>query len=95
MPANEALLRLLRETGPLASTSANTEGAAPASTAEEIERLFGDRVAWIVGEMCTAGGRPSTVVDASARPARILRSGAGDTAAARFMQDLEGYPTGL
>ena len=92
MPAAEALLCLLRATGPLASTSANTEGDTPATTVVEVERLFGDRVAWIVGEMCSPDARPSTVVDATAQPARVLRAGAGDSAVERFIREIEGYP---
>jgi len=95
MPDSEALLSFLRETGPLASTSANTEGAPPVSTAIEVERLFGDRLAWIVGGICTPEARPSTLLDATAIPARILRPGAGDAAAGRFLLEIEGYPESL
>lgn len=95
MPASEALLRFLQATGPLASTSANTEGKTPVTTAVEVERLFGDRVAWIVGEMCSPDARPSTVVDATACPARVLRAGAGDSAAERFIREIERYPESL
>lgn len=95
MPACEELLHLLRATGPLASTSANAEGDTPATTALEIERLFGDRVAWIVGEMCSPDARPSTIVDATARPAVVLRAGAGGSAVERFIREIDGYPESL
>ncbi len=95
MPSSEALLRLLLATGPLASTSANTEGDTPVTTAIEVERLFGDRVAWIVGEMSSPDARPSTVVDMTAKPMRVLRAGAGDFVAKRFVREIEGYPESL
>jgi tRNA threonylcarbamoyl adenosine modification protein (Sua5/YciO/YrdC/YwlC family) len=94
-PADPGLRDLLRRTGPLASTSANHEGGTPASTADEIERAFGDRLSWIVGEDRPVGEVASTIVDASSRATRLVRNGAGDEAAARFMRSLDGNPTRL
>jgi L-threonylcarbamoyladenylate synthase len=95
IPSAEALLRLLRATGPLASTSANVEGAAPAATADEIERSFGGRISWIVGDKCPANALPSSLVDAVSRPARIVRAGSGAEAAEDFIRALDGYPESL
>jgi L-threonylcarbamoyladenylate synthase len=95
VPSSVPLRRLLRETGPLASTSANLEGMAPASTADEIEALFGPGIAWIVGGDCPPDARPSSLVDASVWPPRLLRRGAGDEEAGQFIRALGGYPESL
>jgi len=59
--------------GPLALTSANRHGEPPARTAAQAASLPG--VALVVdGGPC--GGEPSTVVDATASPPRLLRAGA-------------------
>ena len=95
VPAAEPLLRLLRATGPLASTSANLEGAAPATTADELERTFGEGISWIVGDRCPPDARPSTLVDAAADSPRIVRAGSGEAEAKEFLRALGGYPESL
>ena len=95
VPSAEPLRRLLLTTGPLASTSANLEGAEPAATADEIDRAFGSGISWIIGDRCATNARPSTLVDASVAPPRIVRRGAGDSEAAHFIQSLGGYPETL
>ena len=69
---------LAAEVGPIAATSANLHGKPTSDTADEVAKLFGDRVAAVVdGGPCT--GEPSTVVDATDDdPANwtVLRQGA-------------------
>ncbi|HWL01619.1 MAG TPA: L-threonylcarbamoyladenylate synthase [Microbacteriaceae bacterium] len=78
MPDDPVALELLRETGPLAVSSANRTGEPPAATAAEAQAALGEAVAVILdgGER---GGVASTIVDATAvpdGPLRIVRAGA-------------------
>ena len=70
MPGNKVTLELLSETGPLAVSSANLTGEAPASTISEAQRMLRDSVSVYLddGETGLAG---STIVDATG----LLRDG--------------------
>lgn len=60
-PANEAARSLLRLTGPLAVTSANLHGEAPAATPEALAAALGEGISVVLdGGRCE--GAPSTVV---------------------------------
>jgi L-threonylcarbamoyladenylate synthase len=61
--------------GPLTGTSANRTGQPPATTTEEVERAFGAAVDLIVNGGPTPGGLPSTVVDTTVSPPRLIREG--------------------
>jgi L-threonylcarbamoyladenylate synthase len=69
------LRELLTRVGPLTGTSANRAGAAPARTAEAVQRALGDAVDLILDAGPTPGGLPSTVVDAH-HSLSIVREGA-------------------
>ena len=43
-------LEILKQTGPLATTSVNISGEKPLNTYEEIERYFGDKIDYIVSD---------------------------------------------
>ena len=80
---------------PITSTSANGRGLPPATTAQEIAVLWGRAVE--SGELLVldggwlAGGTPSTVVDCSHGPPRVLREGAiGAGALRNVVPDLIG-----
>jgi tRNA threonylcarbamoyl adenosine modification protein (Sua5/YciO/YrdC/YwlC family) len=76
-PNNAAILALLEAAGcPLTGTSANRSGMPPATTASEAERQLGDAVDLILDGGPAPGSTPSTVIDCTAQPARILRDGA-------------------
>lgn len=80
MPAHPIALELLNETGPLAVSSANLTGVAPASTAADAERMLGASVSVIL-DAGAGGSEPSTIVDASELHlpdgrVRIVRQGA-------------------
>ena len=76
MPLHPVALELLKETGPLAVSSANRTGSAAASTAAEAEDQLGDMVAvYLDGGEC-AGPVPSTIVDLTGSLPRLLRTGA-------------------
>lgn len=73
MPDCEPLLELLRQTGPLAVTSANRSGQPPASSIQEIEALFGADFPILEG--AGGGGVPSTIVRYRDSGWQLLREG--------------------
>lgn len=60
---------------PLAVTSANVSGRASPATARQVVAQLAARVPLIIDGGKCPGGVPSTVIDVSARPARLLRAG--------------------
>ena len=75
IPDHPVAQELIHAAGPLAVTSANRSGDPEACTAEEIEMNMGAQVDLIVDGGRTPGGQPSTVVDCTQDPPRILRVG--------------------
>jgi L-threonylcarbamoyladenylate synthase len=77
VPANDVARRLIAASGGgLPVTSANRSGAADARTAQEVLDQLGGRIDLVLDGGPTSGGVPSTVVDCTSEPARILREGA-------------------
>lgn len=76
VPAHELLRVLLAQVGPRTATSANRSGAPPAATAEEVQAALGDELELLLDGGATPGGAPSSIVDATLTPPRLLRSGA-------------------
>jgi len=75
MPLHAVALSLLKKTGPLAVSSANTSGQPPATTADEAVAQLGDSVAvYLDGGSCP-GDVPSTIVDLTGSVPRLLRAG--------------------
>ena len=75
MPLHELTLELLKETGPLAVSSANRSGAPPATTAADAEAQLGEAVAvYLDGGPCS-GDVPSTIVDLTGAVPKLLRRG--------------------
>ena len=74
-PDHPTALALLKETGPLAVTSANISGAANTHTAQEVFSQLGYLIALILDGGRTPGGIPSTVVDCTGLEPMILRPG--------------------
>jgi L-threonylcarbamoyladenylate synthase len=82
VPGNDLTRELLRNLGTaLTGTSANRSGGRDPRTAEEVMREVGDRVDLVLDGGATTGGRPSTVVDVTVEPPRIIRQGTLDIAA--------------
>jgi L-threonylcarbamoyladenylate synthase len=76
MPAHEAVLRLLEESGPAASTSANRSGSADAVCVEDVEKEFaGEDLCVLDGGACE-GGVASTVVEIVEGDLVVHRAGA-------------------
>jgi len=79
VPADPRLRSLLDVVGaPLASTSANDAGRAPATDLDAAAAWAGGGVDLVADLPWGGAGRPSTLVDLSRRPPRVLRAGAGD-----------------
>jgi L-threonylcarbamoyladenylate synthase len=82
VPAHEELRAFIRKCGGyIAATSANLSGMPDALDAQSAAAYFGDAVALIVDGGSAAGGIPSTVVDCTVTPPRVLREGAIPTRA--------------
>ncbi len=78
VPEDERLCKLISRAGlPVFSTSVNRAGQPAMNNPKEIEKEFGSEVALIEDSGIIEGRRPSTVVDLTTAPFRILRQGAG------------------
>jgi L-threonylcarbamoyladenylate synthase len=76
MPQDPVTLDLLRETGPMAVSSANLSGSPAAITAEQAREQLGDAVAVYLDGGPSVGGQASTIVDLTGDAPRLLRQGA-------------------
>jgi L-threonylcarbamoyladenylate synthase len=75
MPLQPIALEVLKETGPLAVSSANLTGMPPAITADQAQEQLGESVAvYLDGGPCP-GDSPSTIVDLTGPVPRLLRRG--------------------
>ncbi len=76
IPGESAALYLVREAGfPITATSANTSGMPPAEDADAVIRCFGEKIDMVIDGGRTAGGLPSTIVDAAGESIKIVREG--------------------
>ena len=76
MPLHPVALEILRETGPMAVSSANKTGQPPAVTAEEARAQLGFSVSvYLEAGECPAR-TPSSIVDVTGDVPRLLRAGA-------------------
>jgi L-threonylcarbamoyladenylate synthase len=76
VPDHPAPRALARGVGPLPTTSANRSGDPEGRDASDILDQLGDHVELVLDGGPAHGGPPSTVVDCTAEPVRILRAGA-------------------
>ncbi|MGH3241983.1 MAG: L-threonylcarbamoyladenylate synthase [Spirillospora sp.] len=76
MPMHELAVELLKETGPMAVSSANLSGRPAARDAEEAEKMLGDAVSVYLDAGVTGHSDPSTIVDLTGSVPRLLRAGA-------------------
>ena len=75
MPNLTFTRQLLRETGPLATTSANISGGPNPTTAQDVNDQLGGRVDLILDGGATPGPTASTVVDMTGSDMKVLREG--------------------
>lgn len=77
LPDDETVCELVRACGGvLTATSANPAGSEPARSAEEVARYFPRGVDLIVDGGEVTATEPSTVLDVSSSPPRVVREGA-------------------
>jgi len=76
MPLHAVALDVLRQTGPLAVSSANRHGQPAAVTADEAQEQLGEAVSvYLDGGPC-ADNVPSTILDLTGAVPKVLRAGA-------------------
>lgn len=77
IPANEICLSLLKSCDfPIVSTSANKSGMPVSTNVEQVKNSFGKELDLIIDGGPTPSSAPSTVVDVTKTPLKIIREGA-------------------
>lgn len=77
LPADESVRDLVRKCGgALTATSANPAGRDPARSAEEVRSYFPEGIDLVIDGGQVTAIEPSTVVDATVSPPRVVREGA-------------------
>jgi L-threonylcarbamoyladenylate synthase len=76
-PRNSITCDLISSFGqPITAPSANLSGEAPPTTAKQVEQSLGGHLDLIIDGGTCPGGKPSTLVDATEKPLRLIRPGA-------------------
>jgi len=76
VPGESAALQIAKSIKvPITATSANLSSMPPAINAEEVLSYFGDKIDLILDGGQAPGGKPSTILDVTVTPVRILREG--------------------
>ena len=93
-PRQALTCRLIAALGfPITGTSANRAGGRPGVRADDVAREFGDHLDLILEAGPCPGGLPSTIVDVTNFPPRLVRAGAVPTAElAEIMPEMERIP---
>jgi L-threonylcarbamoyladenylate synthase len=73
LPVIRELVRNLERA--VTGTSANPTGCPPAATADEAAEYFGGQLDLILDGGPAAGGKPTTIIDVSRHPLRLVREG--------------------
>lgn len=76
IPADEILHKLLEQTGPLLTSSANQPGEPLANTVSEAQAYFGDQVDFYVDGGDLSGRPPSTLIRVVDDAIEVIRQGA-------------------
>lgn len=76
IPDNKALLKLLEQTGPLQTSSANQPGEPPANTIAEADKYFGNDVDFYVDGGDLSANLPSTIIRVIDDAIEVVRKGA-------------------
>jgi tRNA threonylcarbamoyl adenosine modification protein (Sua5/YciO/YrdC/YwlC family) len=76
MPLHPVAIELLTATGPMAVSSANRSGLAPATTVDEAIEQLGDDVSVYLDGGPSGAPVPSSIVDVTGDVPRLLRAGA-------------------
>ena len=78
MPAHEIPLEILKRTGPMACPSANLSGGEEPATAEDVLKDLENKIDILIDGGKTKFKIPSTIIDLTAVPPKILRKGGTD-----------------
>jgi L-threonylcarbamoyladenylate synthase len=91
IPNHVVSLELVIQGGrPLAATSANLSGRPTPNTAQGVAAQLGERLPLVLDGGPSPSAQPSTIIDLSVTPPRLLRAGALDVSALqKFLPDLE------
>ena len=77
LPRHPVAFELVHAAGvPLTAPSANLSGVPPPTTAADVTRALSGKIDLILDGGATAGGLPSTILDVTVTPPRLLRRGA-------------------
>lgn len=77
VPADSEVRELVRVCGgALTATSANPSGCEPARSAKEVIEYFGERIDLVIDGGEVTATEPSTVLDVTVSPPRVVREGA-------------------
>lgn len=76
VPDDDFVQEILSVSGPVYSTSVNFSGEGSLLTFDDIFPVFDSLVDFIIEDPSISGGMPSTLVDATEKPYRVLRQGA-------------------
>jgi len=77
IPRHPVAFGLIRAAGfPVTAPSANLSGAEPPTMAAEVRRALNGKIELIVDGGATTGGLPSTILDVTVTPPRLIRKGA-------------------
>lgn len=75
MPLHSVAIELLREVGPMAVSSANISGYPAATTVQQAQQQFGERVQVYLDAGAVEQQGASTIVDLTGQQPRLLREG--------------------
>ena len=75
IPNCKISLDILKQTGPLATTSVNISGNTPLNDYQEINKYFGDNIDFIVSENVLSSNISSTIIDVTSNEIKIIRQG--------------------
>ncbi|MBU5690070.1 MAG: L-threonylcarbamoyladenylate synthase [Candidatus Aenigmatarchaeota archaeon] len=76
IPKNEFVLKLITNFNrPITSTSANLSGENPPTKVEDIDKEVKDKVDLVIDKGPCEIGKPSTIVDVSSYPPKLIREG--------------------
>ena len=75
IPNHDLALRILKENGPMATSSVNTSGSAPLNDYIDIVKSFGDKVLYVYPNVELPSKVSSTVIDLSNGECVLIREG--------------------
>ncbi len=75
MPLSIVALKILKNFGPLATTSINVHGSKELNTLDDIKEAFGSQIDYIITDKEMFSSVPSTVIDVTGEEIQVVRQG--------------------